>query len=1088
LKYRSKALKTQKVEGAQAVIDDAKNRKQKRMQSLKRSLSTKVKIAASFSKKIAIFPCQSHTALFHTSAPLVELMDQQRVLCPQWRLGTVSKFFEKSGQALLTCDEDGGTADISRAFILAHKEGANMPAARMTDQMDGALPLKIGQRVAFLKQVFLMEHCHGERSLDVDKEGSSAHAFKVWRENHQARLMHQRLHQWSELDFDESDADWVVMDPLAAVHHQRFPGDPATGSGLKALIYKMNSLKARLRRRRSGFYLDRQASVPPGVGAPWPKVSADYANFAEVSHGDDSDGDLPGSGEQQCPLAHPHRPEGRAVYEKQLLQNMFAKKSNKPELHSAHYLSSLYAEAKRVLPMLGDICATVASNGVGLKSRGAQLMGPYHACQLAWNKYGNDLQDEGRAIEHGGGFSRVMGLLSCRIECDDEHDLEEALVQLREMHEDEDTLLKVWHTERVTADRSVYPLMYRLTVEVQMVVKTVAIKDGQVVDVDKRYRSLCMIEVVSLSATNRAEDDDSEEDEQWVGDLAHVMRQKQEARARQAAKVRQDMRDMQVPNARDEREQRERLARRQRWLDWYDGCVHIPGDSEDELGGATSEGGLYCGQTQMCKKARNTDDDDDDDDEVQPVPQPHGFGTMFYTSGARYDGLWEFGRRHGFGTSVEANGERYTGHYRDERRDGVGMLAETGADRVCFHGSFVDGKPDRMTAYMSFSMDSPAVYFNERAAHTALADAARVAIAAAAEAKQMVGTLLAEVQEAIKVLRAQKKTEASMRVSALEQQEQAAKHKKFADARHHTDEAFAAKAKSKTDHAISNAMAASKAAVANAVAMAKSAKQAWLDAVAAAKGPGPAPALPSAPTNAQLRDEATTTESLVLVWERTAEDQGRAAAKVQGRKKRVTKYEVEQHLGQAVVLYEKTLEEVFEGDIRDDVHGPNGDDKPKGKRSVLQMKRDQARIAAPTCTLGVGELQPFERYRLRVRGWSSEGWGEWCNFVAGHTLATPPEPPTKLAVGERTSTTFVVQWHASEAHHSPVTMYELVYREVPSVNPPGGFTVPAQALGVNDYKSGANDLTPATLYEIRVRAKNGGGWGDWSSAVQAKTT
>jgi hypothetical protein len=1067
----------QKVEGAKAAIESVKSQKKLRMQSLKKSLSTKAKMVASFSKKIAWFPCQSHTTLFHNSAPLVELMDRQLTVCPQWCVGTVSKVFAKSGQVLIKCSEDdgGGTADIPRAFVMAHDEGAKLPAAKITDQMGPAAPLKNGQHVVFLKQVFLMEHCHGERSLSVEKVGSSAHAFKIWRENQQSSLTHHRLHQWSELQIDDFDVDWVAMDPLAAVHHQRFPGDPATGSGLRNLIQKMDDLKARLRLRRSGFYMDRFVFVGPGEGSAWPTVGGDFANFSEDSR--DRDSDFDEGDNQRYPLAHPRRPEGRKAYEKQMLKDMFgSKKPSRPELHGAHYLSSIYANAKRVLPMLSDLCATVASHGVGLRSRGAQLMGPYHACQLAWNKYGDDLGSEDRTNEHGGGFSRVVGLLSCRVECDDEHDVEEALLQIKHLHEDKDELLKVWHTERVRADRSVYPLMYRLTVEVEMTMKTVAIQAGEVVDIDKRYQSLCTIEVVALRAKNRAEDEDHEDNEQWVGNLAHVLQQKREAKEKHAAKVRQDEMDTQVPNAKNEAEQRRRLACRQRWLDWYDTCVHVRGDRE--AGG----GGLYCGQTQMRKAEW-----DEGEDEPELTPVPHGFGTMLYSSGARYDGMWAYGKPHGFGVSVEANGERYQGHYHTGRRDGVGVVAETGADRSCFHGRFVDGHPDCNAAHMKFSMDTSAVYYNEKETHAAIAAAARVAVMAAAMVQEVVGALLAEAMRAIKKIRAQKKSEAAMRVSALEQHELAAKHKKFADERQHTDETFAAKAKQRTGNAILAAAAAAAAATAMALELARSACQAWLDAAAAAKGKGPPPALPSAPINLQLCEEAITTTSLVVEWERTREDQGRAKPEVQGRKKRVTKYVVEQHWGTTITEHKRSLEEVYQGDLHDDLHGPNADHEPKRKGSVLSARKPKQSGAGYICSLHINGLEPFEKYRLRVRGWSPEGWGEWSDFVAAHCLALPPDPPTQLTVGERTSTTFVVHWRASECHHSHVNKYELVYREVQGVNPPAGFTVNPQALGIMEYKAGANSLTPATRYEIRVRAKNDGGWGDWSNAVQAKT-
>ena len=61
---------------------------------------------AAFSKKIAMFPCQTHTTIFHTSAPLVNLMNKQLPACPQWKLGTVKKLYTTNGQILIKCDEE----------------------------------------------------------------------------------------------------------------------------------------------------------------------------------------------------------------------------------------------------------------------------------------------------------------------------------------------------------------------------------------------------------------------------------------------------------------------------------------------------------------------------------------------------------------------------------------------------------------------------------------------------------------------------------------------------------------------------------------------------------------------------------------------------------------------------------------------------------------------------------------------------------------------------------------------------------------------------------------------------------------------
>jgi hypothetical protein len=651
--------------------------KSKRKHLLMSKLKTKGKMIAAFTKMIASFPCQAHChmhgMLFHQSAHLAELIAKQQVSRPRWKLGVVTKLHKKNGNVEIKCDLEKGKAEettahamqvVARAFVLPHKEGARLPFANQTDRMDAARPLQLNQYVVYLSHDGLMDHCHGERSLLLTEEESSAHAFKVWRERNRQWLHDQQLRQWSELDFDETAVDFVMSDPLAVVHHQRFPGDPATGSGLRVLLTKLEQLKRRVQLRRSGFDVDWQVLVPqkPGnrggsagyIGGftggssgteNWPLVSQGRAEYGDDKHDD-------GESELIFPLAHPMRPEGRLTG----AQGRIA-------TSGATYLSKLYAEAKSVIPVLADVCATVASHGYGLRSRGPQLLGPFHACEEAWNKYGR-VGVRTTAMTTGG-FSRVMRLLSCRIECDDEHDLEEALLQLRALHEDDSSSLQIWHTKRLAAGLSAYPLTYELTAQVRITVDRAGLHT--------EHHSYCTIELVALHATKLAVEPEGELEDQWAGDISTVTRKQRDARYARNTKQAMAARDEQVPRSENEIDQRRRLHNRTQWLEWYASTQHMPalsvrhahGEDVDEncepIPGAASPVpvfGIYVGQMQhsqrqqSCSSSKCSASSMEEDDK-DAMLEPHGYGVLLEDSGARYEGKWLRGRRHGFGEAVE---------------------------------------------------------------------------------------------------------------------------------------------------------------------------------------------------------------------------------------------------------------------------------------------------------------------------------------------------------------------------------------------------------------------------------------------------
>jgi hypothetical protein len=53
---------------------------------------------------------------------------------------------------------------------------------------------------------------------------------------------------------------------------------------------------------------------------------------------------------------------------------------------------------------------------------------------------------------------------------------------------------------------------------------------------------------------------------------------------------------------------------------------------------------------------------------------PHGYGTITFPNGNRYEGRWVNGKRTGFGKYFYSNGSRYEGEVQDGHLHGHGVL------------------------------------------------------------------------------------------------------------------------------------------------------------------------------------------------------------------------------------------------------------------------------------------------------------------------------------------------------------------------------------------------------------------------------
>ncbi|MDE0193510.1 MAG: fibronectin type III domain-containing protein, partial [Gammaproteobacteria bacterium] len=120
-------------------------------------------------------------------------------------------------------------------------------------------------------------------------------------------------------------------------------------------------------------------------------------------------------------------------------------------------------------------------------------------------------------------------------------------------------------------------------------------------------------------------------------------------------------------------------------------------------------------------------------------------------------------------------------------------------------------------------------------------------------------------------------------------------------------------------------------------------------------------------------------------------------------------------------------------------------------------------------------------YQVRVRASNTEGAGDWSPAASGRTDAAveapdAPSTPT-LTAGE---TWLDASWTAPADNGAAITGYEVHYRET------GGNWTDANHTGTGTTKR-ITGLTADTAYEVRVRASNSEGAGDWSPAASART-
>ena len=135
-------------------------------------------------------------------------------------------------------------------------------------------------------------------------------------------------------------------------------------------------------------------------------------------------------------------------------------------------------------------------------------------------------------------------------------------------------------------------------------------------------------------------------------------------------------------------------------------------------------------------------------------------------------------------------------------------------------------------------------------------------------------------------------------------------------------------------------------------------------------------------------------------------------------------------------------------------------------------------------------------YDVRVRARNAEGWGEWSEAATAVTASpalpdTTPGQPDAPEISNIKQTSFRITWTAPAAGSSAITGYGIQYKLSAEADSAYADAKPTKAgigTGYNVVNRRGQSVVKGTSYDVRVRAKNAEGWGEWSEAATVTTT
>jgi chitodextrinase len=133
-------------------------------------------------------------------------------------------------------------------------------------------------------------------------------------------------------------------------------------------------------------------------------------------------------------------------------------------------------------------------------------------------------------------------------------------------------------------------------------------------------------------------------------------------------------------------------------------------------------------------------------------------------------------------------------------------------------------------------------------------------------------------------------------------------------------------------------------------------------------------------------------------------------------------------------------------------------------------------------------------YDVRVRAQNAQGWGEWSEagtVTTAGTAQVQPAQPAAPAFTEVQETRFRILWQAPAPGASPITGYGIQYKLSSASDEAWADVKPeprgVRASGFNLTNRRGQSIAPGTSYDVRVRAQNAQGWGEWSEAGTVTT-
>ena len=144
--------------------------------------------------------------------------------------------------------------------------------------------------------------------------------------------------------------------------------------------------------------------------------------------------------------------------------------------------------------------------------------------------------------------------------------------------------------------------------------------------------------------------------------------------------------------------------------------------------------------------------------------------------------------------------------------------------------------------------------------------------------------------------------------------------------------------------------------------------------------------------------------------------------------------------------------------------------------------RIQIATASTALNTNISDLTNQQSYQVRVRARNSDGWGNWSVVSSGTPLGTPEAPTGLSSVSGNNQ--LDVSWSAPGNNGGyAISDYDIQYRALTGQTW-GSWTYWQESTVSTSASTTINSgIVNETTYQVRVRAVNSAGDGDWSDAV-----